>query len=44
MFTNSRLHHLQCYKQTQNIIQCLAYQCSAFIVRQDTAEIFVSSQ
>lgn len=44
MFTNSRLHHLQCYKQTQNITQWLAstivpFQC-LFIVRQDTAELF----
>lgn len=46
MFTNSRLHHLQCYKQTQNITHWLAstvvpFQC-LFIVRQDTAELFES--
>lgn len=46
IFTNSRLHHLQCYKQTQNITQWLAstvvpFQC-LFIVRQDTAELFKS--
>ena len=46
MLTNSRLHHLQCYKQTQNITQWLAstvvlFQC-LFIVRQETAELFES--
>lgn len=46
IFTNSRLHHLQCYKQTQNITQWLEstvvpFQC-LFIVRQDTAELFNS--
>ena len=48
MFTNSRLHHLQCYKQTQNISQWSAstgapVQC-LLRVRQDTAELFESCQ